>query len=137
MIALLLALFLQFADDDIALRYVVPTYQAVLYLYEAEPGAEVRLNTCEVLSSGSWFGPRPDETVILTRATAHGYSAPLVYRAVVPVSGRLYLKASSPETLKAGRVLVSLDSGANWQAMAGPECRNTIILPLVMNGGGL
>lgn len=133
LLALLLGFLLQSASAvPPRLAYLVPTHQAVLYLYEVAPGTTMLVNTCEVLSSGSWFGNQA--TVILNRSAADGYEGPNVYRAVAPGSGRLYLKTTSPETLEAGRVLVSLDDGETWQAVAGPQCRNTIIFPMLKRG---
>lgn len=118
---------------DLRLAYVVPSYESVVYLYEAPAGATVRMVTCEAVASGSWFGPKPWEMVALTENGRNGYAEPVVYRATAPGSGRLYVKATAA-ALEAGRVFVSLDDGQTWQTAAGPECRNTVILPMVKMG---
>ena len=120
-------------QGQLRLAYVLPTHQAVLYLYEAPPGAMMRLVTCEVERSGSWFGPKPWELVVLNANPLNKYVSPTIYRVTISISGNLYLLAS-PATLTPGRVLVSLDDGVTWQTMAGPECRNTIIFPILKRG---
>lgn len=117
---------------DLRLAYVLPTHQAMLYLYEAPPGAMMRLVTCEVERSGSWFGSKPWELVVLNANPLNKYVSPTIYRATISISGKLYLLAS-PVTLTPGRVLVSLDDGVTWQTAPGPECRNTVILPAIRN----
>lgn len=114
------------------LAYVLPTHQAVLYLYEAPPGAMMQLVTCEIERSGSWFGSKPWELVVLNANPLNKYVSPTIYRVTVSISGNLYLLAS-PATLTPGRVLVSLDDGVTWQTLPGPECRNTVILPAIRN----